>query len=332
MPTNRNLTARRVLVSPSPGYHPDVLQGALGAADAVSDTFGGVDPRFVLLALVFQLANIALRSLAWRNVLCAAYPDNRPRLADVACAYTAGAAVNSVTVARAGDAVKTGLVRARLRGSALPTIVSSLAVTGIFDAFAGATALLLAWRLGAVDSLPAPPVPSVWLAVAGAVVLVALAVAAVLSRRRVARYARDLRERTLRGGAVLRQPARYAREVAAVQALAWATRVGLVFALLSAFQIHASLADALLVLVVGGASTVVPSGPGGAGAQQVAVAFALQHTASTTAAVSFSIGMQLGVTFVNACLGLLAGMILFRTLRPDVLLRQGRRAATAETA
>jgi uncharacterized membrane protein YbhN (UPF0104 family) len=309
-----------------------VFEGFLRAVDGVTDAFAGVDLRLVALALAFQLANMALRSLAWWNVLRAAYPAAPPPLVDVTCAYSAGAAMNAVTLARAGDAVKAGLLRARLPGSALPTILATLGVTAVFDAFAGALALVLAWRFGAIPAFPEPGVPPLWLLAVAGLVLVALLVTVTVVGGRATRLVRSLRERVLLGGAVLRTPRRYLHDVAAVQALAWAMRVGLVFSLLSAFHIEASLADALLVLVVGGASTVLPSGPGGAGAQQLAVAFALQHTASTSLAVSFSIGMQLGVTAVNACLGLAAGMILFRTLRPRALLRQGRRALAAESA
>jgi uncharacterized membrane protein YbhN (UPF0104 family) len=120
---------------------------------------------------------------------------------------------------------------------------------------------------------------------------------------------------------VLRTPARYGRTVLLPQAGAWACRVGTVFALLAAFGLPASIPLAALVVVLGGLSTLVPATPGGAGAQQLLVVYGLHGAASTANALSFSIGMQLGVTAVNTLIGLTAAMILLRTFRPVAAFR-----------
>jgi hypothetical protein len=59
------------------------------------------------------------------------------------------------------------------------------------------------------------------------------------------------------------------------------------------------------------------------------LAFALSQTASAAAVVSFSVGMQAGVTAVNALLGLVAAMAMCRTLRPVTAVRAGLSAARA---
>ena len=86
------------------------------------------------------------------------------------------------------------------------------------------------------------------------------------------------------------------------------------FCLLAAFRLRASVPAAGLVMVVAGLSTLVPLTPGGAGKQQAMVAYAMHQTVTTAAAVSFSLGMQAGVTVVNALLGIAAAMVAFRTL------------------
>jgi uncharacterized membrane protein YbhN (UPF0104 family) len=129
------------------------------------------------------------------------------------------------------------------------------------------------------------------------------------------------------GAAILKTPGRYARDVALFQAGAWACRIGVVFFLLAAFGLHATVPRAALVMVLCGASTLVPVTPGGAGTQQVMLAVALSQVASAGAVLSFSIGMQAGVTAVNALLGLLATMVAFRTLRPANALRAGLASA-----
>jgi len=75
--------------------------------------------------------------------------------------------------------------------------------------------------------------------------------------------------------------------------------------------------------VLNGASTLVPV-PGGAGSQQILATFALQGAVSTAAAVSFSLGLQVGVTAVNVTVGVAAMMLLFRTVRPAGALRSAR--------
>jgi NhaP-type Na+/H+ or K+/H+ antiporter len=70
-----------------------------------------------------------------------------------------------------------------------------------------------------------------------------------------------------------------------------------------------------------------PVTPGGAGTQQVLVAFALHGTVSTAAALSFSAGMQVGITAVNTLVGMAALMLIFRTLRPVEAVRAARRRA-----
>jgi hypothetical protein len=56
---------------------------------------------------------------------------------------------------------------------------------------------------------------------------------------------------------------------------------------------------------------------------------ALSEAATAAAVLSFSLGMQAGITAVNALLGVLAGMVAFRTLRPFAAIRAGIRLAQA---
>jgi len=144
--------------------------------------------------------------------------------------------------------------------------------------------------------------------------------------------ARRLWAAAQQGGAILRTPGRYARRVAAVQAGAWACRIGVVYLLMAAFGLPATIAGAAVVMVLCGASTLVPLTPGGAGTQQVMLAFALSQAATAAAILSFSIGMQAGITAVNAALGVVAAMAAFRTLHPLTALRSGLRVARSGAA
>ena len=291
---------------------------------SVLDGLTGVDPRFAAAALVLHVTNHVLRSLAWRGVLAAAYPERQPSLLTVMAAYAAGVALNAVAPARGGDAAKIGIVRATMPGSSVATIAATMSVLVAFDLVAATILVLVVGLTGAVALDVSPP------AVAAHPLVVLPVVAAIaVAARLIGPRLRVLATRIRQGGAILRTPGRYARHVALPQAGAWCCRVGVVLCLLAAFDLPASVAVAVVVMVVTGASTIVPLTPGGAGTQQVMLAFALSQTASAAAVVSFSVGMQAGVTAVNATLGLAAAMALARTHRPIRAVRASMRAARA---
>lgn len=299
--------------------------------EAFADFFASADPRLALLALAFHLANIGLRSLAWRNVLRAAYPDRRVPLAGIAGSYAAGMAMNSFMPARGGDLVKIGLARTRIRDSSVPTIASSMAVISAFDAAAGATIILLLAALGLVPTPPGlPALPGVAALPAAHPVLAVVAVGAaalvaLLLGRRFAPRLSVLWQNLRRGVEILRSPRRYATEVVPVQLAAWSCRLGAAYFLLAALNVPASLSAAAIVVVVGGLATLLPT-PGGVGTQQVLLAYLLHTTASTATIVSFSIGMQATITTLNLLVGLSAAMLMMRTLRPAAAVRALRGA------
>jgi hypothetical protein len=297
--------------------------------DGFVDFFAAADPRLALLALTLHLANIAFRSLAWTNVLRAAYPDRRVPLLGIAGAYAAGMALNSFVPARAGDVAKIALVRTRIRGSSVPAIGSSMGVLSAFDALVGATVILVLAAFGRIPSPPGlPGLPGVVGSVAGHPALVGVAAALLVGAglavgRRWAPRVRPLWQSFKQGFAILGSPRRYATEVVPVQLAAWTCRIGAAYFLLAALNVPASLSAAAIVVMVGGLSTLVPT-PGGVGTQQVMLAYLLHTTASTATIVSFSIGMQAAVTTLNVLIGLTAAMLMLRTLRPMSALRSLR--------
>ena len=305
------------------------MAGLLDTLADAAEQLGRVDPRLVAMALTFHVANHLLRSLAWRNVLAAAYPEQRIRLLGIASAYAVGVALNAVIPARGGDAAKLALVRAQVERSSVATIASTMAVVAFFDLAAATLLVLGVCATGALPFAPSLPAPGAddWpvVALGGGIAAVG---AALIARRLRAPLAR-LRAEARLGGAILRTPARYVRRVAALQACAWACRIAVVTLLLRAFGLDAGVATAALVMVLCGASTLVPLTPGGAGTQQVMLAYALGQAASAGIVLSFSVGMQAGVTAVNAALGIAAAMLAFRTVRPVVAIRSGLALARA---
>ena len=300
------------------------MSGIWQAAESVLARFGDVDGRLLALALGLHVTNHALRSVAWRNVLAAAYPSTRVPVLGVASAYAVGVALNAVVPGRGGDAAKVALVRVGIGGSSVATIASTMSVVVLFDLMAATLLLLAVCATGAIPFAPELGHLPVIVAVATAVIALA-----VLARRRLASPLRRLWAAAHQGGAILRTPGRYLRRVAALQAGAWACRIAVIYLLMAGFGLPASVPAAAVVMVLCGASTLVPLTPGGAGTQQVMVAFALSEAATAAAVLSFSIGMQAGITAVNALLGVLAAMVAFRTLRPLAAVREGLRLARA---
>ncbi len=290
---------------------------------------------YLLIALGFHLANFLLRSLAWRGVLRAAFPDQSIRLPRIAGAYTAGVAVNAFMPARAGDLVKIAMVRAGISGSNTPAVASSMAVLGVLDAVIGLMVMLVLWWRGVL-----PTVPGVHGAVqhvnsllhmhggvliGGAIVGVVCGaiVAAVRTtgmRRRFAGFAWKVVE----GASILRSPRAYARDVVPFQLGAWASRVGAMYCLLAAFHMHPSAPIAAAAVTASGMATLVPT-PGGVGTQQALLVYLMQATASVGSIVTFSLATQGAMTLVNVTLGTIAMMVMFRTARPLAALRQGVR-------
>jgi uncharacterized membrane protein YbhN (UPF0104 family) len=287
----------------------------LGALDAVSDQLLALDGRWLAVALAFHLANLACRALAWRAILAAAYPSARIRVVDVGAAYAAGVAANAYLPARGGEALKIALIRLRVPGSTVAGVGASGGVVLLFDGLVAAVLLGTAWALGLIPAVPAPSLTA--LAAAGGAAGIVALVVALVPRVRAA---------TAQGLTILRTPGVYLRRVVPFQASAWVCRIGVVFAMLAAFGVPASIPVAGLVVVAGGLSTAVPT-PGGAGTQQLLVVLALQQVATAASALSFSVGMQVGVTLINTLVGVIALSLFFRTLRPAAIRAGLRRSA-----
>jgi uncharacterized membrane protein YbhN (UPF0104 family) len=308
------------------------MDQVVDAAQTFFDHLAAVGWTALGVALGLHVARLAVRSLAWRNIIAAAYPETRvPRLG-VFGAYVAGVGLNSVVPARAGDALRLVLVKQQVQGSTYTTLTPTLLVETIFDTVVAAAILGWALTQGLLPSLDVlPDLPSIdwhWPlqhprpAIAIGVVWITVIVLLILIwRRRV----RDFRERVRQGVAILRTPGRYLRLVVSWQALSWVLRGGTIYFCLRAFHVHESVRNTLLVLAVQSLSTLLPFTPGGIGTQQGLIVYAFRsQPVSRTALVSFSVGMQIATTVCNVLLGVAAMLLLARTVRWKQLIAPER--------
>ena len=158
------------------------------------------------------------RARAWRNVLMAAYPGRPISYLQLSAAYLAGAGINAIVPARAGDATKVFLVKRQIPGSSYPAVTSSFLVQSVFDTTAGVLVFIYALTQGLLPRPPElPRLPafeiSFWadnpqlllftITVLGVAFVVGFA---ILSRR-----AEEFWQRIKQGLAILTTPRRYLR-------------------------------------------------------------------------------------------------------------------------
>jgi uncharacterized membrane protein YbhN (UPF0104 family) len=289
-----------------------------------------IDWTSFALALLCLLAMQLCRAWAWRNVLRAAYPAQRIPYLPLAAAYLAGAGINAVVPAHAGDVTKVFLVKRQIPDSSYPAVTSSFLVQTVFDTSVGVLVLLYAITQGLLPPLPQiPELPafeiSFWadhpktLAITVGVLLIAIAVGIYMLAHRV----RAFWDRVKQGLVILREPRRYMREVFAWQGLGWCFRFAAFWFFLEAFGLGGSVGNVMLVMSVQAIANIVPFTPGGAGAQQ-ALLVATLHGPTRTAVLSFSVGTQIAMAAWSIVLGFAAILLVFRTTDWRGLIKQAQ--------
>jgi uncharacterized membrane protein YbhN (UPF0104 family) len=271
-------------------------------------------------------------------VLRAAYPEKRIAFLPLAAAYLAGAGINAVVPAHAGDVTKVFLVKRQIHDSSYPTVTSSFLVQTVFDTAIGILVLLYAISQGLLPPLPQiPDLPafeiSFWadhpeaLAIAVVVLAAAIAFGVFLLAHRVRRFWARVRQ----GVVILTRPRRYLREVAAWQGVGWLFRFAAFWFFLEAFEIGGSVGSVMLVMSVQTIANIVPFTPGGAGAQQALLVATLSGP-SRTSVLSFSVGTQIAMAAWSVVLGFAAILLVFRTTDWRGLIRQAQEDAGKEEA
>jgi len=290
------------------------------------------------LALACLAAMQLARAWAWRNVLHAAYPGVRISFLHLAAAYLAGAGINAIVPAHAGDVTKVFLVKRQIPGSSYPAVTSSFLVQTVFDTTAGLLVLLYAVSQGLLPKPPQLPDlpafeisfwaehPQVFL-ITTAALLLAIAITIYLLAHRV----RAFWQRVRQGVVILTTPRRYLREVAAWQGVGWLLRFAAFWLFLEAFGIGGSVGDVMLVMSVQAIANIVPFTPGGAGAQQALLVATLSGP-SRSAVLSFSVGTQIAMAAWSVVLGFAAILLVFRTTDWRGLIRQAQEDEALEGA
>ena len=289
-----------------------------------------------VIALGCLLAMQVARAWAWRNVLRAAYPAQRIAFLPLAAAYLAGAGINAIVPAHAGDVTKVFLVKRQIPDSSYPAVTSSFLVQTVFDTTVGLLVLAYALTQGLLPPLPRiPDLPafelSFWadhpktLAIVTGALILFLVVGTIWLGHHVRRFWQRVRQ----GVVILTQPRRYLRQVAAWQGVGWLFRFAAYWFFLEAFGIGGSVGKVMLVMSVQAIANVIPFTPGGAGAQQALLVATLRGP-SRAAVLSFSVGTQIAMAAWSVVLGFAAILLVFGTADWRGLMREAKEDAARE--
>jgi Lysylphosphatidylglycerol synthase TM region len=272
---------------------------------------------WLLAAVCLHVAGQICRGLAWGAVLRAAFPDVSARRA---CAWhVCGAGLTGVLSPRGGDVVRVGLAKRELPEASLPALAGTLAAEGSFELVSGIALVAAAFALG-VGGLHAPASELIGLAALAAA-------AAILVARRSARLRRALAE--LRHGlAALRQPRFFARRVLPWQVASRFVRFASFGCFLVAFELPATPAVVLALIVTQGSGRMLPIPGAGTAAAAAALLAVLPVAAGQPVDASAVAALALTQPALLTLVGLTASLVLLGVLlgvrSPRAVLRAAR--------
>ena len=274
---------------------------------AIGDAFTIVRWQWVLVAIGFNLVSVLARSLAWRTVIRQAMPPPVPGFLLVFSAFSVGLFANAVLPGRIGELARVAVLNRKVAArAAWATLIGTVLAHRIFDlvpvvfliVYVVLTAKIPSW---ATTSL------TVFVVVGALLFGLALALARRHQRgvpidlgpvRRILAMARQ-------GLGVMRTPLAAVAAIA-FQCAGWLCQLLAVYTAMRAFDIHAPLPAAGLVLVLMNVATIFPLWPGNVGLLQAAIALPLLHYGvSSPRGIAYGIGLQA----IEASVGVGVGLI-----------------------
>jgi uncharacterized protein (TIRG00374 family) len=298
---------------------------------AIADAFTAVRWEWVVLAIALNLASVVARAAAWRTVIHQAMPPPHPGNALVFSAFSVGLFANAVLPGRIGELARVAVLNRKLprRRGQWATLVGTVFAHRVFDLV---PVLLLILYVVATAKIPAWAITSLLVFVGVGVALFAFAFASARrphvsgidglgAAKRVITMARQ-------GLGVMRSPVGASLAIL-FQIGGWMCQLLAVWTAMRAFDIHAALPAAALVLLLMNVATVFPLWPGNVGLVQVAIATPLK--ASYGVAYAHGVAFGFGLQAIEASVGIGVGLLfLAREGLSFAMLRVMPSAAQAE--
>jgi uncharacterized protein (TIRG00374 family) len=275
---------------------------------AVGSAFGSVQWRWVALAIALNLASVAVRALAWNTVIRQAMPPPHPGPMLVFSAFSVGLFANAVLPGRIGELARVAVLTRKLpkRQGVWATLVGTVFAHRVFDIV---PVVLLILYVVVTARIPAWAVTSLLAFVGVGIALFAFAFISARSHSTTRLdglgAARRLLVMARHGLAVMRTPLGLAAAIF-LQISGWVFQILAVWAAMRAFDIHAPLPAAGVVLLLMNVATIFPLWPGNVGLVQVAIAAPL---VSYGVAYPHGVAYGFGLQAIEASVGIGVGLL-----------------------
>ena len=275
--------------------------------NVVYHAFDLVNWAWVAFALGLNLVSVLLRSVAWQLTIDQALEPPQPRFDRVFSAFSVGLLANAVLPGRIGELARVAVLRRHVprgRGSS-GALVGTVFAHRLFDLF---PALLLVLYVFATAKIPHWAVTSLVIVSIVGGLLFTIAVATARRRHRPLEGAKPVRQllaMARQGLAVLRSPLP-ALGAIVFQCAGWFMQLLAVYVAMRAFDIHAPLPAAGLVLLLMNVATIFPLWPGNIGLLQAAVALPLvQYGVAYSTGFAYALVLQVIEMSVGVGVGLI---------------------------
>ena len=303
-----------------------------GPFTSIGNAFSAVRWQWVAVAIALNLLSVVVRALAWTIVIHSAMTPPRPAAPLVFSAFSVGLFANAVLPGRIGELARVAVLTRKLprRKGAWATLVGTVFAHRVFDIV---PVLLLVVYVVATANIPSSA-RAVLLFVIG--VGVGLFAFAFVTARRPYAVEPEGRGKVRRvfamgreGLGVMRSPVGAAGAIF-FQICGWVCQVFAVWTAMRAFDIHAPLPAAGVVLLLMNVVTIFPFWPGNVGVVQVAIASAL---VGYGVAYGHGIAYGFGLQAIEASVGIGVGLVfLAREGLSFAMLQMMPSASQAETA
>src|SRR3954468_22860660 len=241
---------------------------------AIGDAFTQVRWEWVALAIGLNLASVVVRALAWRTVIRQAMTPPHPGIMLVFSAFSVGLFANAVLPGRIGELARVAVLTRKLprRKGMWATLVGTVFAHRVFDLV---PVVLLILYVVITARIPAWAITSLLVFVGVGAALFAFAFISARSHTTTRTdglgAARRLMVMARHGLTVMRTPLGLAVAVL-FQIGGWVCQILAVYTAMRAFDIHAPLPAAGVVLLLMNVATIFPLWPGNVGLVQVAIA------------------------------------------------------------
>jgi glycosyltransferase 2 family protein len=275
----------------------------------LGSAFDAVQWEWVVVAIVLNLFSVFVRALAWKTVIDSSMEPPHPQMRLVFSAFSVGLFANALLPGRVGELARVAVLTRKTPGrkGAWAILVGTVFAHRVFDIV---PVLLLILYVISTASIPSSARATLLFVVG---IGVGLFVFAFLSARRHHQEmtieglgpVRRLVTMGRHGLGVMRSPIAAALAIF-FQICGWTFQLLAVWTAMRAFDIHAPLPAAGVVLLVMNVVTILPFWPGNVGLVQVAIASALVGYG-----VSYSVGVAygFGLQAIEASVGIGVGLL-----------------------